>query len=446
MGDRLQYQGELSGSEALLTMTALVNADRIIHGKVSTVQCLFDLSALVDAVVLHHGIVIIQGVTPQGLDAQRVLDFLVDNGLLHLYRPSFSTRELISMMNQYSLFRDLSWYHFSWQLPGFSHRRQGVFEATELMDSFYAHPWPLDADGLLARASDTPADEHHIKEFLETPSRRTNRRLADLPTAYSLFDVVHVMTTGRSQSLRHHLFRTVVYLCSADWDKLTFYPDYVRLPYVASCSRRLYASLARGVYEVIARALGARVDEVLEEVPGTYLSVPPFLQMVLEKVVSGAPFFGALLEVRHQFEPTRIELGEIDHEIRSARSLDDKRRALDHKKRLLASVAGKFSSPPGLRLKELLSLSKHIVHAASNPLDPTAYNDYLLTRPYEWVRDWWLRRPVVHLMDAVARLERLPDVLGLVQRGLGCSLSREEIAAYREARNTVASLMIQTGR
>ncbi len=424
--------------DALVTFTLLRNAEDFIQHRELSVKSLFDLSNLIDAVILHPRVVTIKGVIPDEAFPQQIIDFLTENNLIYFYQPSYGTHELITMMNQYSLFRNLAWFHFSWKLTPFRSRKQQIFESQELMDQcFHNDPQLLRSDRIIEASTLARFDDSEIEALVnEIRSRNKN-----LPDDYNLFDIIHLMSTGHHLAFRQYLFRTVVYLCSADYDKLTFYPDFVRIPYVSSCVKRLYSNLSREVYEHIAAAFDVRVEEILKDIPGTYLTLPPFLYIILEKVVDGINFFDALLNIRSEFEIMRHRLNEIDSRIRNAHTLAEKRKELKKKKELLAAVTRKYGSEQGSRIKEFLSFARNMVRPLITPKDPSAYNKSLLQKPYEWIRDWWLSRPVTHLLDAVQRLEQLPGVLNLLHKGFGYKISIEEIKSYKEAKNSVAGLM-----
>lgn len=462
---------EPASCDALVTFTLLRNAEDFIQHRELSVKGLFDLSTLVDSIILHPRIVTIKGVIPDEIYPHQIIDFLNDNNLIYFYKPSYGTRELVTMMNQYSLFRNLAWKGFSWDLLPYQSRKQPVFESQELMDCvFLREPGPLESKRILEASTSSRFDESEIealvnkirsrqKELIELrineirSIRSKNKEEIEslvntiratkkvLPEDYNLFDAIHLMSTGHHLAFRQYLFRTVVYLCSADYDKLTFYPDYVRIPYVSSCVKRLYSNLSREVYERVAAAFNAKVGEILEEVPGTHLTLPPFLYIILEKMVDGANFFDALLDIRSQFESMRRQLGEIDSRIRNAHTLSEKRKGLKQKKELLEAITKKYGSGQGSRIKEFLSFAKGVARPMVTPQDPNAYNENLLQKPYEWIRDWWLRRPVTYLLDAVQRIERLPDVLDLVHKGFGYKMSIEEIKSFKDAKNSVVSLM-----
>lgn len=425
--------------DALVTFTLLRNSEDFIQGRKLSMNNLSDLSALVDSVMLHPRIITIKGVIPNESYPQQIIDFLTKNSLISFYHPSYDTRELVTMINQYSLFRNLAWCHFSLDSKQFQSRRQQVLESRELMDyAFSKEPWPLESTRILEASTPRVFEESEIKTLIINDIRSKNK---DLPQDYNLFDVIHVMGTGGHLDFRQYLFRTVVYLCSADYDKLTFYPDYVRIPYVSSCVKRLYSNLSSKAYDRIAAAFNTKAREILNDVPGIHLTLPPFLYMILEKMVKGANFFDALLYVRSKFESMRRKLGEIDGIIRHATTIKEKGKGLKRKQELLMRIAKKYGPRQHSLLKELLSFTKDLVCVLHAPKDPRSYNENLLLQPYEWLRDWWLTRPVTHLLHAVKRLERLPEIFDLLYKAFGYKISSNEVRSYEHAKNTVASLM-----
>jgi len=452
--------------DALVTLTLLRNAEGFIRHREQSVKCLFDLSSLIETVILHPRILTIKGVVPDDEYPHEIISFLTDNKLAYFYNPSYKTRELVTMMNQYSLFRNLAWRNFSWDSPAFKELKQPVFESRELMDS----SGPTELKRILEASTSTRFDDSEIvslvttirsnqlkqieflvnqikssrsgeKEEIESRINIIRSTYKELPEDFNLFDIIHLMSTGHHGAFREYLFRTVVYLCSADYDKLTFYPDYVRIPYVSSCVKRLYSNLSHQVYEYIAEAFDAKVEEILRDVPGAHLTLPPFLYMVLEKMARGTSFFNALLDVRLQFESMRNQLGEIDSAIRNSHTIVEKRNGLKQKKELLVAITKKYGPGQSSRILEFLSFAKDVARPLANPLEPSAYNENLLRKPYEWIHGWWLRRPVTQLLDVVQRLERLPEVLDLVRRVFGYEISIEEIKSYKDAKDSVAGLV-----
>jgi len=439
---------EPAGCDGLVTFTLLANAEDFIQHRELSLKCLFDLSTLVDSIMLHPRLVAIRGVLPDERYPHQVVSFLTENRLIYFYQPSYSTRELVTMINQYSLFRNLEW----WGGPHWDHlmsqdKKKAIFQSTQLADECFCKGWQPESKRILEASTVARFDDTQIESLInEIRANKASFKLKglpviDLPEDWNLFDIIHVMSTGHHKTFREYLFRTVVYLCSADYDRVTFYPDYVRIPYISSCANRLYSNLSSQVYQHISAAFDAKVEEILEDVPGTHLTLPPFTYMVLEEMVKGASFFEALLDVRVKFEGMRQKLGGIDGRIRNALTLKEKKKALSQKKELLAATTKSYGSGQGSRYKEFLSFAKDLARAGAAPLDPTAYNERLLKMPYQWIRDWWLRRPVAHLLDAMQRLERVPEVLDLFQKAFSYEISLEEITSYKESKNSVAGLM-----
>jgi len=207
--------------DALVSFTLLSNADEFIQQKELSVKCLFDLSSLVESIILHPRIVTIKGIIPEEKYPHKIIDFLTNNKLIYFYKPTYSTRELLTMMNQYALFRNLSWYGFSWDIQPFWNRKRPVLESEELLDNCFGNTDPSKStlERILEASNSERFSDLEIDSFVSRLKSKNNK----VPEDYNLFDIIHCMSTGSDRIFREYLFRSIVYLCSADYDKLTFY-------------------------------------------------------------------------------------------------------------------------------------------------------------------------------------------------------------------------------
>lgn len=415
---------------ALLTHTLFVNCQNILQRKEFTIRYLIDLENFVNATILHPKIGLIQGNIPEESKPKEILNILEKNKILYYYKPSYTDKELISMINQYSLFRDLSWWGYPWDHPDFGHRKKRIFELESMFVAgiFKSNLYPTKVEKI--RESD-------INDFITTLKLKNNRVSDDI----KLFDMIHLMSTGHSQSLREYLFRTVVYLCSSDYDKLTFYPDYLRIPYVISSNNRIYSNLSKKIYVRIAQIFNVSTEEILNDIPGKHMIIPPFLHDLLNRVLKGANFFDALLDIRDEFSKMRERLNKIELELRRANTLSEKKKIFKYKSDILATAIKKYNNTKSIKIKEFLSFALDITKAVAKPQDPNSYNESLLTKPLEWLKEWWLIRPISHLLNVPESIEKLPFDFDLVEKTLGYQITPQEIEEYKKARYSVYSLI-----
>lgn len=438
MNDYLNNQKNYCNA-ALLTHTLFVNCQNILQRKKFSIRHLIDLENFVNAIILHPKIGLIQGRTPEEFKPEEILNILEKNKILYYYKPSYNDKELISMINQYSLFRDLSWWPFSWDHPAFDLKKKEVFESESLLDAgvIKGNLYPIKIERIINSSTIEEITESDLNDFI-TKLKLKNDRISD---DIKLFDIIHLMGTGQSYSLREYLFRTIVYLCSSDYDKLTFYPDYLRIPYIISSNKRIYSNLSRKIYERIAEIFNVSTEEILNDIPGVQMIIPPFLHDLLNRVLKGAKFFDALFDIRDEFSKMREKLNKIELELRKANTIFEKKKIFKYKKDILTTAIKKYNNTRSIKIKEFLSFALDITTAVAKPQDPSSYNESLLTKPLEWLKEWWLKRPICHLLNVVDSIEKLPFDFNLVEKTLGYQITSEEIVEYKKARYSVYNLI-----
>ncbi len=427
---------------ALLTHTLFVNCQNILQRKEFSIRHLIDLENFVNATILHPKIGLIQGNIPEKSKPKEILNILEKNKILYYYKPSYTEKELISMINQYSLFRDLSWWWgFSLDDPAHQYRKKKVLGSEYLLERGIdmGNYYPTKTEFVERIINSSTIDkirESDINDFITW--LKLDNKISD---NIKLFDLIHLMCTGYSMSLRHYLFRTVVYLCSSDYDKLTFYPDYLRIPYVISSSNRIYSNLSKKIYVRIAQIFNVSTEEILNDIPGKHMIIPPFLHDLLNRVLKGANFFDALLDIRDEFSKMRERLNKIELELRSANTLSEKKKIFKYKNDILATAIKKYNNTKSIKIKEFLSFAFDITKAVAKPQDPNSYNESLLTKPLEWLKEWWLVRPISHLLNVPESIEKLPFDFDLVEKTLGYQITPQEIEEYKKAKYSVYNLV-----
>ena len=190
------------------------------------------------------------------------------------------------------------------------------------------------------------------------------------------------------------------------------------MPFVASINRGLYRSMPVRVYERVAQALDTRFgsrDEFLSEwTLDAQLPIPPITALVLNRSSSLEQIPERLLEIRDEFAKYRHRFREFKSEVQSAETLKE-RRALEKKfKSLLTEASGPDAEL--ISMSEVLNLAEKSVRAAANPLAPQSYSTDLLRQPIEWVRRWWLRRPLAVLFRLDGKLPKLAEYRDMVER------------------------------
>lgn len=217
------------------------------------------------------------------------------------------------------------------------------------------------------------------------------------------------------RNVKEYILRSNGYLIVAAANGLDYFPDFDRMPFVASLSRGLYHSMSVRVYERVAQALDTRFDgrdQFLSEwTLDAQLPIPPITALVLNRSSSLEQIPERLLETRDEFATYRARFRDFKAEIQSAETLKE-RRALEKKFRALLTEA---SGPDAelITTSEVLNLAEKSIQAGANPL--TASSD-LLRQPMEVIRRWWLRRPLAVLFRLDSKLPKLVEYRDMVER------------------------------
>jgi hypothetical protein len=72
---------------------------------------------------------------------------------------------------------------------------------------------------------------------------------------------------------------------------------------------------------------------------------------------------------------------------------------------------------------------------------PTSYSAQLLTQPAEWLRRWWLRRPLAVLFRIDSKLPRLSEYRELIARLWGTHIEDRVLAEVTAHGQQVRGLM-----
>ena len=220
------------------------------------------------------------------------------------------------------------------------------------------------------------------------------------------------------RNVKEYIMRSNGYLIVATANGLDYFPDFDRMPFVASIGRELYRSISVRVYERVAQALDTRFDS-----PGQFLSewaleaqlpIPPITALVLNRSSCLEQIPERLLETRDEFARYRARFRGFKAEIQSAETFKE-RRAVERKFRALLTEA---SGPDAelITTSEVLNLAEKSIRAAANPLAAQSYSADLLRQPTEWIRRWWLRRPLAILFRLDGKLPKLAEYRDMVER------------------------------
>ena len=126
-------------------------------------------------------------------------------------------------------------------------------------------------------------------------------------------------------------------------------------------------------------------------------------------------------------------------ELQEADTLRERRRLKRRYSQLLAAASGPDQEL--VSATEVLNLAAKAAAVAAAPAAATSYSATLIAQPVEWLRRWWLRRPLAVLFRLDGKLPRIPEYRQLVERLWGAELSDELLRQYEIHGRQVQALM-----
>ncbi|MFI6864356.1 hypothetical protein ACIBKZ_31440 [Streptomyces sp. NPDC050421] len=223
--------------------------------------------------------------------------------------------------------------------------------------------------------------------------------------------------------------RTFVYWRTAAHLGLPFIPSLRRLPTYHLLTNHIRNSVQERVYSAVGEAFHCSVSEVYENEQPLPLYLPPALSLFLDHLRANGNIASAIDDLRRSHRKLRRDLASFQHAMGGSATLRDAR---DAQRRLTAALttlrAEANGAPPHGAIDQVLDIVPAAVRAAANPLDVSGYSDTLVRRPAEWIRSWWVRRPIRSAFVLSDRLLGLSQYDQLLEAATGQRCTSEGIA------------------
>ena len=212
---------------------------------------------------------------------------------------------------------------------------------------------------------------------------------------------------------------------------------------MAAFSRQLYHSLPVQLYERVANAIGTQFNSreqlVAEWTLDSDLPIPPATALVLARSRSLEEVPERLFEVRDEFASYRGHLAAFKAELQEADTFQERRRLERRYGELLKAASGPDREI--VSATEILNVAEKAVAVAAAPLAATSYSASLIAQPIEWLRRWWLRRPLAVLFRLDGMLPRISEYRRIIERLWGIEMSDELIREYASHGHQIKALM-----
>lgn len=298
----------------------------------------------------------------------------------------------------------------------------------------------------LEPAGEDRRDDHALTPFGALEGMDYDRSLQDLfkqldeVVTYPSLDP-EVADSARARAQR--LTRSNWYLIMATANGLDYFPDFDRVPFVSSVIQQMYRSLPAQLYARVAESLDVAVTGrgtlVAEWTLDFTLPIPPVTALVLSRSRTVDEIPERLLEVRAEFAAYRAHFRAFKQDLQTAETLDERRRLERRYEELLRLASGPDHDVA--TAAEVLSFAEKAVRVAAAPQLPTSYSASLISQPLEWLRRWWLQRPLAVLFRLDGKVPRLPEYRSMIARLWGAEVQEDLIDQYSRHAAQIERLM-----
>ncbi|MCX5360749.1 hypothetical protein OG864_18765 [Streptomyces sp. NBC_00124] len=433
----------MGASSVLIDQTTLCEAARLLEGVSTpmarrtmgavtpgTAERLAHLSTLLDALLLYDEVRVLDAQLPSDAEQLTLRRVLLDRRILRYVDTRALSVEVSEELTHFLRAAEAG----PRQSTGLhSHPYASADEVGRSVRQLLDHAPASQSDGLVhALHSDVEGDLAHwwIGKWAEALHADPVRILGTETLHFIGYWSSGAITGGVS-----HL-RTFVYWRTAAHLRIPFLPSLRRLPVYHLMTDHVRRTVQDRVYEVVADSFRATVAEVYEDEEPLALYLPPALSLFLDHLRAHGDIAAAVDALRHQHRRLRRSLAELQQTLDTSSSLGEARAARKRLKAALETLRADLD--PGDRtaggtVDQLIEIVPGVVKAAANPLDVGGYADALLARPSDWIRSWWLRRPVRSALRLSTRLEDLSRYDRLLEEATGHRCDPAEVEALRRS-------------
>ena len=442
----MQTHGTLDDSfragSALVTNTMLVQGSRFAADpsqvmSASTVEAFFDLCSLVEAVILRRRLYTLEGELggySANYSSLPLISALHHAGILHEHAipldPAGVQRELLTIVGTDRIFNRLDIRGVSLNITDML---PDVFP-DEAHHSTSTHNYPEGDRRMFMLLMGIPAEAEKI--FNYPPNIFEFFRGAEF--------IKFLQGTGDEQRGAYAL-RTYVYSHSACRERIAFIPDYPRIPFISSALDQFYSGVVMKSYESLANKLQCEADEFLQDARPLGLLLPPFTSLLLSRCQSTKDIAPVLLDMRKEFEELRESLATLEEKLLNSTNISERNTARGHVEAVFAAVSKKYDQSSIATFKSLVNFAGDAIAPAFNPTNPAAYGANLITKPIDWLQDWWYRRPLAQFFDLAEQFRTIQKYNRLVGKVFKIEFDREDIQKFRKTQLLLSKMFTGEG-
>ena len=231
------------------------------------------------------------------------------------------------------------------------------------------------------------------------------------------------------------ILRDIYYVLVGEFLGIPYYPQSTRLEFSRKFPNYFDKNFSTRLYKTVAKSFSTTVAEVYEFSSQSVNYIPPFSTILFNQTKHKDGIIDSLIKLRNDYVDLRRNLTDFQVQKEQARDFKMLKRISTREKELLEKVAAPFKTDSKLRLEKAIKYIPDLVKPATDPMNPTKYSSNLILQPAEWIRDWWIKRPVRKLVQVSNKLNKVPDYRALISKffpELDSDINWEQFLKYNE--------------
>lgn len=414
---------KLRPGTVIVTNTMISEASRFVDGefidkydyKMWKVARFFDLCSLVESCILHEHLATLKGSRLSDDSEELSLRVLLKKEGILLenyvpYDPRKVERKLIAAIGFKRVFNPI------------------MDDPVERTERF----WDLLPEAFFVNEREKLDDDLWIKrmlfrEFGEEPLERCPDFFSFLRS--DRFAEFLQGTGGYDRGA--YVLRTFLYYDAATEYCLSFFPDYPRIPFFDSIVTHINDSVIITAYKLFADKLECEAEDFLVDARPLGLPIPPFTSILLKRCNSATDICSELMSLREEYKELRDNLIHLQENRANCRDIKERNAARTRIEEIFKAASEKFLRSGYSKFKSIVEFGEDIPKVIYNPRRPLAYRSALLLKPIEWLRNWWLQRPLAHFFDLAKEFRAIPEYNRLVKKVFDMEFSKSEIDQFK---------------
>ena len=236
--------------------------------------------------------------------------------------------------------------------------------------------------------------------------------------AHRLLGIIQSEATGSYQAAESDL-RAMYYVFMAEHLRVPYWPSTFFQQMGSDFPNYFRSSTRARIYERLAKALGSATDTIASEFDESYLYIPPFSAIILDRAAEPQDIPAELMGLRREYEGFRIKMLRLECERKEAKTIDSRLKVLGQVERLCQEVSKSFASPSRMSIETSLKYLPDVASLAANPSNPAAWSKMILQKPVEWLLEWYYNRPVNKLVRTARQVASLTSYGDLLTKHFG---------------------------